>query len=53
MKVVLNYSCTVICIFNDILLTCIHSKSQVPNLRICSELSILYLYTIYLIIFKN
>lgn len=45
MKVVLKYSCTAICIFNDILLICIHSKSQEPNLRICNELS--KLYTIY------
>lgn len=42
---VLKYSCTPICIFNNILLTYIHSNSQVPNLRICSELSKLYLYT--------
>lgn len=47
LNAVLKYSCTAICIFNNILLTCIHSNSQVPNLRICSELSRLYLYTIW------
>lgn len=46
LNAVLKYSCTAIFIFN-ILLTCIHSNSQVPNLRICSELSKLYLYMIW------
>lgn len=43
LNAVLKY-CTAIYIFNNSLLTRIHSHSQVPNLRICSELSKLYLY---------